>query len=224
MAEADVVAYDLLVNPVLLLKCKEETELIFVGKSGKFKQEEINKLIVDKAKQGLKVVRLKGGDPFVFGRGGEEALALQEAGIPFEVVPGISSAIAVPAYAGIPVTYRHMATSFTVVTGHEDPNKPESTLDWSILAKAETLVVLMGLSNLEYVTLKLIEYKRSPETPVAMIQKGTMSEQKTVVGTLGNIVEEVYAAKLEAPATLVVGEVVSLKEKLEWFTVSLSEL
>ena len=224
MSEADVVAYDLLVNPVLLLECKKETELIFVGKSGRFKQEDINKLLVDKAKQGLKVVRLKGGDPFVFGRGGEEALELQKEGIPFEIVPGVTSAVSVPAYAGIPVTYRHMATSFTVVTGHEDPKKPESTLDWSVLAKAETLIVLMGLSKLEDITLKLMEHKRFPETPVAVIHKGTMPEQKTVIGTLENIVGEVHKAKLTPPATLVVGEVVSLQEKLEWFRVSLSEL
>ena len=141
-----------------------------------------------------------------------------------KIVPGITSAIAVPAYAGIPVTYRHVATSFTVVTGHEDPNKPESTLDWSVLAKAETLIILMGLSNLEDITLKLIEHKCPSETPIAVIHKGTLAEQRIVVGTLRNIVGKVYKAELKPPVILVVGEVVSLREKLEWFTVPLSEM
>ncbi len=216
LTSADIVAYDRLVNPLLLLECHAETELIPVNKSGRLKQEDINKLLIDKAQQGLKVVRLKGGDPFVFGRGGEEVLALQEAGIPFEVVPGISSATAVPAYAGIPVTHRHISTSFTVVTGHEDPSKSISTLDWSVLARAETLIVLMGLGNLAHITLELMNYGRSPETPAAIIHWGTMPEQKVIVGNLANINQKVSKMALKPPATLVIGEVVSLREKLQW--------
>ena len=220
LTKADVVAYDRLVNTELLLECPLKAQRIFVGKSSDFEQEDINKLLIDKAREGLRVVRLKGGDPFVFGRGGEEALALQEAGVPFEVVPGISSAMAVPAYAGIPVTHRHISTSFTVVTGHEDPNKPTSTLNWPMLAKSETLVVLMGLSNLKHISLKLIENGCLPETPAAVIYCGTMVEQKTVLGTLINIYQRVVEVALEPPAILLVGEVATLHEKLQWFKTS----
>ncbi len=216
LAHANVVAYDRLINPALLRECSQEVELILVNKSNKLTQEAINELLIDKAKQGLKVVRLKGGDPFVFGRGGEEALALQKAGIPFEIVPGVSSATAVPAYAGIPVTHRHISTSFTVVTGHEDPNKPNSTLDWSVLARAETLIVLMGLGNLKHIVLELIKHGRSPKTPAAIIHWGTMPEQKVVIGTLANINQETSKAELKPPATLVIGEVVGLHENLKW--------
>ena len=216
LTSANIVAYDRLVNSLLLLECPAETELIPVNKSGRLKQEDVNQLLINKARQGLKVVRLKGGDPFVFGRGGEEILALQKAGIPFEIVPGVSSAIAVPAYAGIPVTHRHISTSFTVVTGHEDPSKPSSTLNWPVLARAETLIVLMGLGNLEHITRELTKHGRSLETPAAVIHWGTMPEQKVIVGNLANINQKVSKLALKPPAILVIGEVVSLREKLQW--------
>ncbi len=182
-----VIVYDQLVNPALLEEAGPQTIKIFVGKrAGRhcIVQEEINSVLIAHARAGHEVVRLKGGDPFVFGRGGEEAEALADAGVPFEVVPGVSSAVAVPAYAGIPLTHRKLASSFAVVTGHE-ARKPNSTVDWSRLATAvDTLVILMGLTNLPIIVKKLIEHGRSPQTPVAVIRSGTTSEQEVVVGTL----------------------------------------
>jgi len=166
-------------------------------------------------------VRLKGGDPFVFGRGGEEAEALVDAGVPFEIVPGVSSAVAVPAYAGVPLTHRKLASSFAVVTGHE-ARKANSAVDWAKLASAaDTLVILMGLSNLAIIVNKLIEHGRSPDTPAAVIRSGTTNEQESVVGTLADIVER--SAGIEAPALIVVGEVVSLSVKLSWFMPTLEQ-
>jgi uroporphyrin-III C-methyltransferase len=215
---ASVIVYDQLVNPALLDEAGPQTIKIFVGKkAGRhcIAQEEINQVLIAHARAGLDVVRLKGGDPFVFGRGGEEAEALAEAGIPVEIVPGVSSAVAVPAYAGIPLTHRNYASSFAVVTGHE-ARKPNSSVDWAKLATAtDTLVILMGLSNLGVIVDKLITSGRSPRTPAAVICSGTTSEQKSVVGTLANIVEK--GALLEAPALIVVGDVVSLADKLQWF-------
>lgn len=213
-----VIVYDQLVNPALLEEAGPQTIKIFVGKrAGRhcIAQEDINSVLIAHARLGHEVVRLKGGDPFVFGRGGEEAEALADAGIPFEIVPGVSSAVAVPAYAGIPLTHRKLASSFAVVTGHE-ARKLNSTVDWARLATAvDTLVILMGLANLPIIVKKLIEHGRSAQTPVAVIRSGTTSEQEVVVGTLIDIVEK--STLVEAPATIVVGDVVSLADKLQWF-------
>ena len=218
LRRADVIVYDQLVNPVLLEEASSAAERIFVGKqAGRhcIAQSEINEVLTHYARRGLQVVRLKGGDPFVFGRGGEEAEALADAGIPFEIVPGVSSAVAVPAYAGIPLTHRKFASSFAVVTGHE-ARKEQDAVDWAKLATAvDTLVILMGLSNLPAIVAKLIAHGRARHTPVAVIQQGTTSEQETVIGTLTDIVEK--SAHLEPPALIVVGEVVSLADKSHWF-------
>ena len=170
------------------------------------------------ATQGERVVRLKGGDPFVFGRGGEEAEALAAARLPFEIIPGVSSAVAVPAYAGIPLTHRKVASSFAVVTGHEEGGKEHTAIDWWRLATAvDTLVILMGTKGLVRITSQLIQHGRAPETPVALIRWGTTSEQVTVVGTLANIADTAAAVALEPPIVTVVGDVVRLAERLQWF-------
>jgi uroporphyrinogen III methyltransferase/synthase len=182
------------------------------------KQEDINQLLVDKAAEGKCVVRLKGGDPFVFGRGGEEGLLLQQNGLPFEIVPGITSAISVPAYAGIPVTHRAVATSFAVVTGHEDPTKAKSNMRWEHLSTGvDTLVFLMGVANLPHITKKLIENGRPADTPAAVIRWGTKPEQRVLMTTVGTAAEDVAKAQLKPPAIFIVGEVVRLREKLQWF-------
>jgi uroporphyrin-III C-methyltransferase len=221
LRNADVVVYDALVNPALLRDCRPDALLLFAGKRAGLharSQSQINALLIDYARAGRAVVRLKGGDPFVFGRGGEEAEALAEAGIAWEVVPGISSAVAVQAYAGIPLTHRAAASSFAVVTGHEDPERPETRLGWQALATGlDTLVVLMGVGRLRSIAAQLISNGKAPETPAAVIEQGTLPEQQTVVGTLATIAEEVERAGLSAPATLVVGEVVRLRERLSWF-------
>ncbi|SEN01150.1 uroporphyrinogen-III C-methyltransferase [Lihuaxuella thermophila] len=219
--KADVIVYDRLASPQLLKHAKEGAELIYVGKlpdRHTLSQEEINELLVDKAKEGKVVTRLKGGDPFIFGRGGEEAERCVEEGIPFEVVPGITSAIAVPAYAGIPVTHRDFNSSFSIVTGHERPEKTESSIRWDRLATAtETLIFLMGVSNLPFIVEQLRKHGRSKETPVALIRWGTRVEQETLVGTLENIVQKVQEANFRSPAIIIVGEVVRLRDKLSWF-------
>jgi uroporphyrin-III C-methyltransferase len=217
---AEVVVYDALVNEALLAECRPDAVRIFVGKRAgcrAFAQEAINALLIDLARDGKQVVRLKGGDPFVFGRGGEEALELHAAGVPFEIVPGVSSAIAAPAYAGIPVTQRGVAVSFAVVTGHEDPSKPASQINWSALAGIDTLVVLMGVGHLAEISAQLQGQGRAADTPAAVVQWGTTVDQATVVGTLATIAEDVARAGVGAPATLVVGEVVRLREQLSWF-------
>jgi uroporphyrin-III C-methyltransferase len=218
---ADVVIYDALVSRDLLDVCRADAELIDAGKRASQatrSQAAINTLLIQKAQAGLQVVRLKGGDPFVFGRGGEEAAALQAAGIAWEVVPGITSAIAVPAYAGIPVTHRACASSVAIVTGHEDPMREGSRINWPALATAtDTLVFLMGIGRLAHIATQLIAHGRAPETPAAAIRWGTTAEQETVTGTLATIAEEVACAGLTAPATLVIGEVVRLREQLRWF-------
>jgi uroporphyrinogen III methyltransferase/synthase len=221
LAEAEVVVYDRLVNARLLKLAPSSAERIFVGKEAgahALRQEEINALLVEKARQGKRVARLKGGDPYVFGRGGEEAEALAAAGIPFEVVPGVSSAVAVPAYAGIPVTHRGLASSFAVITGHEDPSKAETAIDWSKLATAvDTLVFLMGAATLPQIVEKLVEHGRAAATPVAVIRWGTTPAQQVVTGTLADIARRVKEARLQPPAVTVVGEVVRLRETLRWF-------
>ena len=215
---AQAIVYDQLVNPLLLEEASAAAIRIYVGKQpGRhcIAQEEINRILIDQARLGYEVVRLKGGDPFVFGRGGEEAEALADAGIPFEIVPGVSSAVAVPAYAGIPVTHRKFASSFAVVTGHET-NKTQSAVDWGKLANAvDTLVILMGLKNLPRITAQLLAHGLSPQTPVAVVRWGTTNEQETVTGTLAEIVDK--TAHVKSPAVIVVGKVVDLRGRLDWF-------
>ena len=218
LREAQVIVYDQLVNPRLLEEASPQARQIFVGKQAgrhSIAQNEINEVLVNYALQGFRVVRLKGGDPFVFGRGGEEAESLVDAGIPFEIVPGVSSAVAAPAYAGIPLTHRKFASSFAVVTGHE-AIKSQSKVDWAKLATAvDTLVILMGLHNLRTIVDMLIAHGRAPETPVAVIRQGTTDQQETVIGTLADIVDK--SIGLKAPALIVVGAVVRLNDKLDWF-------
>lgn len=222
MREADTVVYDRLAPEALLSHARPDAELVYVGKKPgepTMQQEEINALLVELGRAGKTVVRLKGGDPYVFGRGGEEALELVKAGLSFEVVPGVTSGIAAPAYAGIPVTHRGISTSVVFVTGHEDPAKGEPDVDWKRLANgAETLVLYMGVGRLAEISSGLIAGGRDPETPVACVRWGTRSEQKTVTGTLGDIAEKVAEAKLKPPVITIVGDVVSLRdEELGWF-------
>ena len=222
MEEADVVVYDRLAPEALLGYARPEAEKIYVGKKPgdpTMSQDEINDLLVEKGRAGMTVVRLKGGDPYIFGRGGEEALALNRAGLPFEVVPGVTSGVAAPAYAGIPVTHRNVSTSVAFVTGHEDPTKGSPDVDWEELANgAETLVLYMGVGRLQEISTRLIEAGRSRETPVACVQWGTLPEQRTVTGTLQDIATRVAKANLKPPAIIVVGDVVALREKgLDWY-------
>ncbi|TXK84707.1 uroporphyrinogen-III C-methyltransferase [Paenibacillus sp. N3.4] len=218
--KADVIVYDRLANPRLLKHRKPEAELIFVGKLPDkhiLKQEEINQLLVDLALQGKVVTRLKGGDPSVFGRVGEEAELLVEHGVTYDIIPGITSSIAVPAYAGIPVTHRDFTSSFAIITGHEYPNKTYSSLDWEHLAKAiGTMVFLMGVANLEQICRELIRCGKPPEMPVALVRWGTWADQATITGTLADISEKVKQANFQSPAVIIVGEVVKLREKLAW--------
>lgn len=219
--KADAVVYDRLANPRLLQHVKPGADKIFVGKlpdKHMIKQEEISRMLVDLALQGKNVTRLKGGDPSVFGRVGEEAELLAEHGIAFEIVPGITSAIAVPAYAGIPVTHRDFTSSFSVVTGHEYPNKTYSNVNWDNLANASgTIVFLMGVANIDTICQQLMQYGRNPDTPAAAIRMGTWMEQRTVVGTLGTLPGFVKEAGLTSPAIIIVGDVVKLRDKLAWF-------
>ena len=221
LAHADVLLFDALASDPVVALAPATCEKIFVGKRGgdhAMPQEQIEELMIAKAREGKTVVRLKGGDPFVFGRGGEEAQALRAAGIPFEVVPGISSSIAAPAYAGIPVTHRDTNAAFTVMTGHEDPTKSTSTLDWSKLADPHrTLVLLMAMGNLDEIARKLVAHGLSASTPAAVIQDGTRPTQRTVTGTLATIAEDAARAGLAAPAIVVVGDAVALRDELRWF-------
>jgi len=215
---ADVIVYDRLAAPDLLDEARADAELIYVGKEPghhAVKQAQINEIVVNHVAAGKEVVRLKGGDPFIFGRGGEEALALRAAGLAFEIVPGISSAIAAPAYAGIPVTQRGVATSFTVVTGHSCDES--SGTDWAALAQMPTLVVLMGVANIEQIAAKLLAAGRSADTPVAAIQWGTTAEQQVVRATLATVAFALRIANLGSPAVIVIGEVAALHDELAWF-------
>ena len=221
LEQADVVLYDYLANTVVLSHAPERAERIYVGRRGKGKypaQAEINRVLIEQARAGKAVVRLKGGDPFVFGRGGEEAEALASEGIEFEVVPGVTAAVAAPAYAGIPVTHRTMASTLTIVTGHEDPGKDTTALEWPKLATRHgTLVFLMGMKNLLAIVTNLIAEGKPSTTPVAIIRWGTRALQQTIVGTLADIVEKAEEEKMEPPAVIVVGEVVRLRPQLNWF-------
>jgi uroporphyrinogen III methyltransferase / synthase len=218
---ADVLINDYLAPPALLKFAPKHAEMIYVGKKvgdHTLSQNEINDLIVEKAQNGSTVVRLKGGDPFIFGRGGEEAEALVKAGIPFEIVPGVTSAVAVPAYAGIPVTHRSHTSTLAIVTGHEDPTKKKSKVDWGCLARGfGTIVFLMGVKNLERIAQHLVLHGMPPDTPVALIRWGTTAKQQTITGTLNTIAQRVAAAGLKPPAIIVVGQVVKLRETLNWF-------
>ncbi len=218
---ANVVLYDRLVSPDILRFADKSAEKIDVGKrpdNHRFPQEEINTLLVEQALAGKVVVRLKGGDPFVFGRGGEEAQVLSQYGIDFEVVPGVTSAVAAPAYAGIPVTHRDFAPGFHVLTGHACLTSKSLDGEWQALARSRgTLVVLMGLAQLATITQHLIELGKAGDTPAAVISQGTTIHQQVVVGTLANLADRVAEAQLVSPATIVIGEVVGLAEQVTWF-------
>lgn len=221
LRKAQVVIYDRLVDPQLLRHALQDAEIVYAGKAmgGHVRtQEEINSLLLSKAQEGKMVVRLKGGDPFVFGRGGEELEALVKAGIPCEVVPGVSSAVAAPAYAGIPVTHRGYTSSFAVITGHEDPTKPDSSIRWDKLATAAgTLICLMGVENLPSIVRQLTAYGRSPDTPIALVRWGTWPQQETIEGTLEDIQQRLAGRDFGPPAVIIVGEVVRLRDRLRWF-------
>lgn len=220
LQRADVVIYDLLLNEALLEHCPAHTEKIQAPdpRIRTTRQNELNQSLVEHAKAGKVVVRLKGGDPYIFGRGGEEAVALTEACIPFEVVPGITSAIAASAYAGIPVTHRDYASSVAFVTGHSAALRPDSNINWEHLATAvDTLVVYMGVAHLHQITERLVTHGRNPQTPVSLVRVGTTPQQQVVQGTLDNIVQKVEAAQLKNPAVIVVGEVNRLRQQLRWF-------
>ncbi len=221
IGSADVIVYDRLIPEGVLAWARPDAERIYVGKlpdRHTLKQEEINQLLVEKAAEGKIVCRLKGGDPFVFGRGGEEALALVDAGLPFEVVPGVTAGIGGSAYAGIPVTHRAVATSVAFVTGHEDPTKDESGINWAGLATGtDTVVFYMGVGNLRLIAERLIEHGRPADTPAAVIERGTTPSQRVVTGPLGQLASRVEAAGLQAPALILVGQVAGLREQLQWF-------
>ncbi len=215
--QADVIIYDRLANPEILSEAKDGCEFVYVGKADShhtIPQEEINELIYRAALEHETVVRLKGGDPLVFGRGGEEALYLRERGVKFEFIPGVTSAIAVPEYAGIPVTHRGITVSFRVVTGHEAA-KEKSQIPWENYKSDDTIIFLMGLHRLKYIVEKLLEIGKPSDFPIAVISKGTWPDEQTVIGTLEDIVER--AEGLPTPALIVVGRVVELHEQLSWF-------
>ena len=221
LQRADVVVYDSLVNRELLALAPEAAEIIFGGKRPRDRaipQEELNQLLAEKAKAGKTVVRLKGGDPYIFGRGGEEAARLHRDGVPFEVVPGISSIIAAPSYAGIPLTHREHCSSFTVITGHEDPDKDESALDWERVAREPgTKVLLMGVERIGKIAAALEANGLPADTPAAMVRWGTMGRQQTITATLGTLAAKVAKADFKAPAVTVIGTVSTLRDTLNWY-------
>jgi uroporphyrinogen III methyltransferase/synthase len=221
IGQADVLVYDYLCNPEMLRWARADAEKIYAGKSGAahtLSQDEINALLVERARAGRQVVRLKGGDPYVFGRGGEEAQVLVAAGIPFEEVPGVTSAIAAPAYAGIPVTHRDFASMVTFITGHEDPTKPGSSLDWKQIAHLRgTKIFLMGVERLRDIARRLMAEGASPETPVALVRWGTTPRQESLEGTLATIADQVEMSGFKAPAITIIGDVVKLRRELNWF-------
>jgi uroporphyrin-III C-methyltransferase len=218
--DADVIIYDRLVGDAILTLTSEKAEKIYVGKrTGKHEipQEKITELIIEKSWQGGKIVRLKGGDPFVFGRGGEEAEALAEKGIEFEVVPGVSSAVAAPMYAGIPLTHRDYAASVAIVTGHRGEDAKQS-IDWAKITSAvDTTVILMGVESLQEITQKILEGSLNANTPAAIIESGTRDEQRTIISQLGSLAEDAEKNQVKPPAVIVIGQVVSLGRKLAWF-------
>jgi len=221
LARADVVVYDALVNADLLRLAPKTAEIIYAGKRAKeqvIPQKELNQLLIEQAKSGKTVVRLKGGDPYVFGRGAEEAEELADAGVEFEVVPGVSSFVAVPNYGGVPLTHREFASKLTLITGHEDPSKEASNINWEQVAKTPgTKVIMMGTDRMGEIAETLVKHGMDFRTPVAMVQWGTTGRQKSVEGTLGNIGETAKSAQIGPPTVAVIGEVVKLREKLNWF-------
>ena len=221
LGRADVVVYDALVNKDLLRLAPKSAEIIYGGKHSKdhaIPQDELNALLVAKAREGKTVVRLKGGDPYIFGRGGEEAVELAAAKVPFEVVPGISSIVAAPNYAGIPITHRDHCSSFTVITGHEDPTKDETVIDWAQVAKIPgTKIILMGVSRIREIAGQLVANGLPPATPVAMVRWGTTGRQKSIEGTLATIADVVEKSGFTAPAVTIIGDVVKLRKNLNWF-------
>src|SRR5688500_2479717 len=221
LKRADVVVYDALVNKELLRLAPKTAEIIYGGKRSKehaIPQDVLNQLLIQKAKEGKTVVRLKGGDPYIFGRGGEEAEELHGAHIPFEVVPGVTSITAAANYAGIPITHRSHSSSFTVVTGHEDPTKPETTVDWAWLAKEPgTKVILMGVERIRQISAELTRHGLSADTPVGMVRWGTRGRQSSIAGTLGTIADLVEKENFGAPAITIIGDVVKMRSKLNWF-------
>ncbi len=218
---ADVVIYDRLVAQELLQEIRPHAERIFVGKQGHrprtMPQSDINALLVDRVRNGLQVVRLKGGDSFVFGRGGEECLALASEGLAFEIVPGVSAAVAAPAYAGIPVTHRGLASAFTIVAGYEDPAKEGSNVDWELLAGTPTLIVLMGVRSAARICEALTEHGRDPHSPAAAIASAATIHQKVASSTVAGLPQAMALAEIHAPAVLVFGDVVNLQDQLGWF-------
>src|SRR5437899_8001359 len=221
LGRAQVVVYDALVNPELLRLAPKSAEIIYGGKRAKqsaISQSELNQLVIGKAREGKTVVRLKGGDPYVFGRGGEEAEQLADAGVAFEVVPGVSSFVAVPNYAGVPLTHRDFCSRLTLITGHEDPAKEPSSIDWAHVAKTPgTKVIMMGTDRIGQIAEMLVANGTPAETPVAMVRWGTTGRQQSIEGTLANIAEVAVREKIGPPTVAVVGEVVKLRSKLNWF-------
>ena len=221
LGRADVVVYDALVNSDLLRLAPASAEIIFGGKRGgapTLPQEELNQLLIARARAGKTVVRLKGGDPYVFGRGGEEAVQLADAKVPFEVVPGVSAFVAVPSYAGVPLTHRGYCSRLTLITGHEDPAKEESSIDWEQLAHTPgTKVIMMGTDRIGHIAQTLVGYGMAGTTPVAMVRWGTTGRQQSIAGTLATIADVAAREKIAPPTVAVIGEVVSLRDKLNWF-------
>ncbi len=220
LEKADVVIFDYLVNREILKFAPDKAEFICIGRRNtpqRIPQDKVHSIMIEKAKEGRQIVRLKGGDPFIFGRGGEEAIALAEAGIPFEIVPGITAAIGVPEYAGIPLTHREVS-SVLFLTGHEDPSKPHSSIDWESISRIKgTLVFFMGMNTLSGIVGKLLSYGKPPSTPAVVIHWGSLPVQKTLQSTLGGIVELVKNTGITPPSILVVGEVVSMRERINWY-------
>ncbi len=220
IAGADVILYDRLIPPEALAHARADAEVIYVGKQGEgpqFPQDDTHALLLEHARAGRTVVRLKGGDPFVFGRGGEEALVLHEAGIPFEVVPGVTAGVAAPAYAGIPVTHRELASGVAFVTGHENPDKPDTAIDWPALARFPgTLVFYMGVRTLPRIAERLVAEGRPADEPVAVVERGTLPGQRTLLATLADVAERAEAERIRAPAITLVGEVARLRSDLAW--------
>ena len=220
IADADVILYDRLIPPEALAHARADAEVIYVGKQGEgpqFPQDDTHALLLEHARAGRTVVRLKGGDPFVFGRGGEEALVLHEAGIPFEVVPGVTAGVAAPAYAGIPVTHRELASGVAFVTGHENPDKPDTAIDWPALARFPgTLVFYMGVRTLPRIAERLVAEGRPADEPVAVVERGTLPGQRTLLATLADVADRAEAERIRAPAITLVGEVARLRSDLAW--------
>ena len=219
---ADVVVYDRLINEELLSFCKKDCELIFVGKESGYhhiEQDRIINILLNKSKSGLSVVRLKGGNPCIFGRGSEEAIELKKAGINFEIIPGITSGIAAPIYSGIPITHRGIITQCVFVTAHECPDKPGTQVEWDKLAqlKNTSLIIYMGASRIEAITQKLIQYGMDPATPAAVIENGTLPIQRTIAGKLDDIASEFKKQEFHAPVIIMISETISLRDKISWF-------